>query len=390
MPLKPSQILQQLQAKREDFSNFDEETSRLLEMYRSALTKAMKLSDGEIRQKLQTIGDCGATPAGLLTGKPWILPFGMTWSTREESLNWVREKLLGISTFAVDGSQIYPGKDLSIPVALVQIGWYENLHVPGGEYIKDIATDVLTPNDLRTEKGEMADRKVNLRRFQMETERIVTYFEEHRGSDTALAFFDGSLVVSFAEVFEEETRMGYVNAMNRLLEASEHFQVPVVGYIDTSAARDLTTMIRHLYRLPEAPTIHDAQLLMWKKLGGMEWGDCLELFQCQRSGILAKYSEKARPIVFTYLKTNRESPPARLEFPKWVLDKGRMPEVLDWVRSEVVIGSGYPYVIETADQVAVVSNSDRQMFFKILQDWAEEESLTIRLARKVVSKMRRR
>jgi NurA domain len=390
MPLKPSQILQQLQAKREDFSNFDEETSRLLEMYRSALTKAMKLGDGEIRQKLQTIGDCGATPAGLLTGKPWILPFGMTWSTREESLNWVREKLLGISTFAVDGSQIYPGKDLSIPVALVQIGWYENLHVPGGEYIKDIATDVLTPNDLRTEKGEMADRKVNLRRFQMETERIVTYFEEHRGSDTALAFFDGSLVVSFAEVFEEETRMGYVNAMNRLLEASEHFQVPVVGYIDTSAARDLTTMIRHLYRLPEAPTIHDAQLLMWKKLGGMEWGDCLELFQCQRSGILAKYSEKARPIVFTYLKTNRESPPARLEFPKWVLDKGRMPEVLDWVRSEVVIGSGYPYVIETADQVAVVSNSDRQMFFKILQDWAKEESLTIRLARKVVSKMRRR
>jgi hypothetical protein len=390
MPLKPSQILQQLQAKREDFSNFDEETSRLLEMYRSALIKAMKLGDGEIRQKLQTIGDCGATPAGLLTGKPWILPFGMTWNSREESLNWVREKLLGISTFAVDGSQIYPGKDLSIPVALVQIGWYENLHVPGGEYIKDIATDVLTPNDLRTKKGEMADRKVNLRRFQMETDRIVTYFEEHRGSDTALAFFDGSLVVSFAEVFEEETRMGYVNAMNRLLEASEHFQVPVVGYIDTSTARDLTTMVRHLYRLPEAPTIHDAQLLLWKKLGGMEWGDCLELFQCQRSGILAKYSAKARPIVFTYLKTNRESPPARLEFPQWVLDKGRMPEVLDWVRSEVVIGSGYPYVIETADQVAVVSNSDRQMFFKILQEWADEESLTIRLARKMVSKMRRR
>jgi NurA domain len=390
MPLKPSQILQQLQAKREDFSNFDEETSRLLEMYRSALTKAMKLGDSEIRQKLQTIGDCGATPAGPLKGKPWILPFGMTWSTREESLNWVRNKLLGISTFAVDGSQIYPGKDLSIPVALVQIGWYENLHVPGGEYIKDIATDVLTPNDLRTEKGEMADRKVNLRRFQMETERIVTYFEEHRGSDTALAFFDGSLVVSFAEVFEEETRMGYVNAMNRLLEASEHFQVPVVGYIDTSAARDLTTMIRHLYRLPEAPTIHDAQLLQWVDKGRMQWGDCLELFQCQRSGILAKYSAKARPIVFTYLKTNRESPPARLEFPQWVLDKGRMPQMLDWVRSEVVIGSGYPYVIETADQVAVVSNSDRQMFFKILQDWAEAESLTIRLARKVVSKMRRR
>jgi hypothetical protein len=390
MPLKPSQILQQLRAKREDFSTFDEETFRLLEMYRSALRKAMALDEKAIREKLQTIGDCGAIPAEPLNGKHWVLPFKMTWSTREESLNWVREQLLGISTFAVDGSQIYPGKDLSIPVALVQIGWYENLHVPGGEYSKDIATQVLTPNDLKSEKGDLADRKVNLRRFQMETDRIVEYFEEHRGSDTALAFFDGSLVVSFAEVFEEETRRGYVNAMNRLLEASEHFRVPVVGYIDTSSARDLTTMIRHLYRLPEAPTIHDAQLLQWIDKQRMQWGDCLALFQCQRSGILSQYSEKARSIVFTYLQTNRDTPPSRLEFPAWVWAQGRMPQMLDWVRSEVAIGSGYPYVIETADQVAVVSNSDRQMFFKILQDWADEESLKIRLARKVVSKMRRR
>jgi hypothetical protein len=60
------------------------------------------------------------------------------------------------------------------------------------------------------------------------------------------------------------------------------------------------------------------------------------------------------------------------------------------VRGEVVIGSGYPYVIETADQVAVVTGADRQAFFKLFQDWAKSEDLKLRLSRKMVSKMRRR
>ena len=60
------------------------------------------------------------------------------------------------------------------------------------------------------------------------------------------------------------------------------------------------------------------------------------------------------------------------------------------MRGEVIIGSGYPYVIETADQTAVLQSSDRQMFLRILQDWAEQENLNLRLSRKMVSKVRRR
>jgi hypothetical protein len=270
------------------------------------------------------------------------------------------------------------------------------LHVPDGEYIKDIATDVMTPTELKSERsGELADRKVNLRRFEMETQRIVQYFEDNRDSDTALAFFDGSLVVSFAEAFDEETRRVYLNCMCKLLEASAYFRVPVVGYIDTSAARDLTTMLRHLYGLPEANAIHDAQLLNRIEVGKvkkreMQWGDRTPVFLCQRSGILAQYPAAAGQIAFAYLKTNRDSFPARLEFPVWMHEAGVIERAIDWVRSEVVVGSGYPYVIETADQVAVVKNEDRQVFFRILQDWAEGENLKLRLSRKMVSKARRR
>ena len=65
------------------------------------------------------------------------------------------------------------------------------------------------------------------------------------------------------------------------------------------------------------------------------------------------YGKHGDRIAFTYLKTNRDGLPARLELPMWVYDAGRAEQIINWVRGEVAIGGGYPYVIETADQVAV-------------------------------------
>lgn len=392
MPLKPSQIVKLLRAKREDFSEFNQDTLKTLAQYQDALRQAMQLTSEDLHDRLQASRECGAVPLEPLDGKQsWILPFHQKWRNREESLAWVKSKLLGVSTFAVDGSQIYPGRDLSIPIALVQIGWFENLHVPDGEYVKDIANDVMTPSELRSERGDMADRKVNLRRFEMETERLIQYFEDNQGSETALAFFDGSLIASFAEAFDDKTRQVYVNSICKLLEASQYFQVPVVGFIDTTSARDLTAMLQHLYNLPDPGAIQDARLLeLFNQRQKMQWGERSPLFVCRRSGILNQYTESSGPIAFAYLKTNRDSPPARIEMPMWMYEAGITDRILDWVRGEVVIGSGYPYVIETADQVAVVKGNDRQAFYRLFQKWAEEEDLRLQLSRKMVSKMRRR
>jgi hypothetical protein len=398
MPLKPSQILSQLNERRSEFSRFDEETYRIVELYQKALTEAMTLSTAELQSRLSSKKDCGAVPLESLDDlENWILAFGLKWDTREESNAWVREQLSGVSTFAVDGSQIYPGKDLSIPVALVQIGWFENLHTESGQYFKDIQSYVMTPQDLKVDRlgGELADRKVNMRRFEMETQRIVDYFEEHEGMEDALAFFDGSLVASFAEAFDQETQATYVRCVLNVLEASEHFKVPVVAYIDTSTARDLTGMLRSLFSLPDNKSIHDAKLLdklyANKKVSqAMEWGDRTPIFRCARSGILDTYGKQGDRIAFTYLKTNREGLPARLEIPMWVYEAGRAEQIINWVRGEVAIGGGYPYVIETADQVAVVQAGDRQTFLRVFQDWAEKEDLKLRLSRKMVSKARRR
>ena len=390
MPVKPSQILSLLDRKREDFTTFDKTLLQELQLFLAALAKFSQHSDRSLLDQLESLKDCGARPLEPL-GKfsEWIIPSRLIWQNREESLEWVRDCITGVSTFAVDGSQIYPSKDFSIPVALVQIGWYENLHLPTGGYEKDIDLDVLTPNDLRVGRGDLADRRVNLRRFEMETDRIIQYMEERSGSETCLAFFDGSLVASFAEAFDEETQRFYVRCIRNLLQASEDYRVPVVGFVDTSTARDLTEMLQRLGNLPEGKSIHDAQLLN-RATKKMQWGDRTPLFLCQRPGIRDIYYEQSNKIAFTYLKTNRDSYPARVEMPLWVYQAGWHDRILNWIRAEVVIGGGYPYVIETADQVAVLKNDDRQTFYRLLQEWAEQENLQLRLSRKMVSKARRR
>ncbi|MBW4466158.1 MAG: DNA double-strand break repair nuclease NurA [Pegethrix bostrychoides GSE-TBD4-15B] len=389
MSLKASQIHEILNSKRDEFAAFSQATGRQLQNYRAVLESFCAEGEPELQARsAQHPANLGARLLEPLSeAKMGIMPFGCIWQNREQSLAWVKQRLTGITTFAVDGSQIYPGKDLSIPIALVQIGWFENPHLPTGEYEKDVAIDVMTPTDLRAgHSGDPVDRQVNMRRFQMETERLMDYIRTHPQATDRLVFLDGSLVATFAQLFEEKVRRFYVECLLDLLEASQTYRVPLVAYIDTSYAQDLAVMLRTLYDLPESQSIHDAQLV--NKF--MKWGDRTAMLRCQRSGILADYENQADQIAFTYLKTNRDSYPARLEMPLWMVEAGLTERVIDWVRGEVIIGSGYPYVIETADQTAVLQADDRQNFFRVLQDWADEADLNLRFSRKMISKVRRR
>lgn len=389
MPIKPSQIQAILDEKRDDFQAFNQKALDHLEKYRNALDQISTWPIEKIQKKLRNCKD----ERGAIALEPsegyanCVIASHFNWENREQSLAWVRQRLTNITTFAVDGSQIFPGKDLSVPVALIQIGWFENPHLEVGGYEKDIEVDVMTPSDLRvSSSGEPADRRVNFRRFEMEINRLVRYMEEHRNPQDCLVFFDGSLVGTFADAFDADLRKEYVDCFLKLLNASQSYQVPLVGFIDTSYARDLTVMLQNLFNLPECPAIHDAQLLN----PFMEWGDRTPIFRCDRSGILRDYGKQSDQIAFTYLKTTRDSYPARVEMPVWLYESGMANRVMDWVRGEVIIGGGYPYVIETADQTAVLQALDRQAFFKLLQDWAEKEDIKLRLSRKMVSKARRR
>lgn len=395
MPVSSSQIKALLDQKRNAFSAFSRAKFELLHAYNRAWIEFAALPLAQQMAQLEAhTGPVGARPLENMTADKGILPFFFAesgplddrWTNREQSAQWVQTILADITTFAVDGSQISPGKDISIPIALLQIGWFENPHSATRPYKKDVRVDLMTPSELGPNPAQPVERRVNIRRFQMEVARLVEYINACPEPERTLVFFDGALVVTFAEAFDQESQTAYVQSMLSLLEASCRRRVPLVGYVDTSYARDLTTLLHHTYGLEATEGIHDAQLLA--RL--MEWGDRTAVFQCDRGGVLDQYTDYGDQIAFTYLKTTRDGYPARLEMPRWMWESGHITQYLNWVRGEVVIGGGYPYSIETADQTAVLQGQDKHIFLRVLQDWADREAINLRLSRKMVSKQRRR
>jgi hypothetical protein len=392
-----SKVVAALEAKKDRFAGYQVQLRDTLNHYQEALERLPALSRAEIEAKFDEaeIAWPGALPTAEQDRlRDTVVSGGQSWMSHEGARAWAKEVLLNAPTFAVDGSQIPPSRDFSVPVGAVQVGWFENPHAPGGQYVKDLAFEVLAPDDLAEEveddgKGDYPDLRVNLRRFDMECQATVRFIEAHKASEPApLCFFDGSLVVSFARHMRPNLRRAYVEAVTAMLGVSQTYRVPLVGYVDTSFARDLVTMLYYVYRLPAAPRLSDGALLRPR----MGWGDRSQVYVCARDDqVLPEYGPQARQVCFTYLKTTADGVPARLEFPRWLAeDKTELERVLNLVRAECIVGNGYPYALETADAVSVISLQDRERFYATFQQFAEKEGLMLRYSRKALSKRTRR
>jgi hypothetical protein len=187
------------------------------------------------------------------------------------------------------------------------------------------------------------------------------------------------------------------DALAELIITSRETEVPVVGYVDHSYAHDLAGLLTALHKdLPES-SAYDAQILRARVKGTAapplsKWGDRTIFFHCQRPNLAeAFFDEDGAPLVgFVYLQTTGEGHPARLDVPAWVHEAGLVEEVADAVRAECVVGNGYPYAIEAADQAALMTGRDREQFLRVVQDFAAEHRLDFHVSRKALSKGRRR
>jgi hypothetical protein len=326
-----------------------------------------------------------------------VVPFGQDWTSHQQARDWARETLLGTPTVAVDGSQITPTKTLSVPVGAVQIGWFVNPHEPDADYVKDLTFEVLAPDELSGEeagRGDFPDWRVNLQRFTGECQQLIALMEGYRDTpldERPVCFFDGSLILSFAQQMQPARQRLYIQAITSLLDTSEEIGIPLVGYVDTSYASDLVSMLDAVTGRSISDRISDGALLRSRSLS-MAWGDRSTAWICARDDDLVpvgghKYYDR---VAFVYLQTTADRPPARLDVPRWVLDVGILDRVMDIVRAECVVGNGYPYAVETADAVAVITLRDRERFYRVFQAFAEEEGIGLRFSRKAVSKLGRR
>jgi hypothetical protein len=421
--LHKGKLLAALHAKRGQFSAYDGSFSDQLNAYRNALeTLYTQYPSSEqlafvLPPDAQGMPSAGARPS--IEFDRWLVyaahneyhgplfPFTREFANHEQARQWA-ECIEGVTTIAVDGSQLQPWRDASIPVALIQVGLFANPHLQGQPYTKDVVLEVLAPDEISEASSveskdpdsyPYSEMQVNLRRYQLEVETIRRQMEQRahnrrpdQPAHSPVIFFDGSLIVSFAVTMPEPYRSSYIRAARSLLQTSEEQRIPLIGYIDTSYARDIITMLRRLDaagprpHLRDTRRIHDA--LLWQ--AAMRWGDRTPAMICARGDILQDYGPYHESVAFCYLQTTSHRPPARLEFPRWMLDDGLLEPVMDAVRAEIIAGNGYPYAIETADAVAVISMQDRQEFYGQFQEFMLRQGMKFTFSTKSISKGRRR
>jgi NurA domain len=412
-----------LNLKRGQFNAFDDSFSDQLNAYRDALetlyTRYPSSTHLERRLPPDGIGVPSAGARPTMEYDRWLvhaaqgdyhspkIPFGREFENHEQARQWA-ECIEGVTTIAVDGSQLQPWRDASIPVALIQVGLFANPHAQGRPYTKDVLLEVLSPDEIMEESltehkdpdsYPYSEMQVTLRRYMLEVETLCNQMEQYgqkrredNPSHSPVVFFDGSLVVSFALTMPSPYRERYIASAISLLQTSEQQRVPLISYIDTSYARDMITMLRRLDMVERHPVLHETKnihdALLWQ--GQLRWGDRTPAMICARGDILEGYGSYREQVAFCYLQTTSTRPPVRLEFPRWMLDDGILEPVLDVVRAEVIAGQGYPYAIESADAVAVITMQDRAEFYGVFQDFMEKQGLKFTFSTKSLSKSRRR
>lgn len=387
-----NKTLAALEARRVGFTEAEAVSRQDLAVLDKALTDMETLSGAELEARLPA-SRAGARPTAEYDAHPnLVVPFAHRWQNHRQARDWAADILRDVTTIAADGSQITPSKDLSVPVGVVQVGWFENTHSSEATYIKDIQVEILTPAELvgadpeDDDASTFPDWRINMRRFNLEIERLLTFMEAKANTQPKpLAFFDGSFIISFAQHMQSHRQKQYSDSVMQLLETSERTGVPVVGYIDTSYATDVIDMITHVTGLQLSGRVSDGAMLRRRN---MQWGGRSPVFICDRNDSLeARFYDR---VCFTYLQTTAPNPPARFDFPRWVYEAGEHERVIDLVRAECIVGVGYPYALETADAVAVLTMQDRERFYRLFQRFAEGEGLELRFSRKSISKRGRR
>jgi hypothetical protein len=237
--LSRESLKKELERKSENFQRYSRAVSDDLHAYQKTFAAFETAAYSDIEQRLGNQENIGALPAKEFeTSGSFIVPFQQGWNNHEQARAWAFETLRNRTTFAADGSQIYAGKETTLPVGAVQIGWFENPHNEAKPYEKNVLFEILTPEDLFKDQDDPMnpDIRVEERRYLGEVARIVEFLEKSRGwqtrgERTPLAFFDNPLLVPFSQ---KGLQKSFLDATVDLVRISVETKVPLVGYVARS------------------------------------------------------------------------------------------------------------------------------------------------------------
>lgn len=374
-------LMQELSDSRDQFAEFDENVKSVSEEYRAKLPVLDSL-DISINSSLRKYSGCKVLEEGA-----FVRHFMPKFESRQQATDWALDTLKGTTLAAVDGSQIFPSPAFSMPVGLAQACTVTNGHTGKNSYSTTSALKLMTPAELKEAGGyAYAQSPVSLKRFEMECEQIVTFTETHPGN---LVFMDGSLVLSFITQMGDKEQARYVEAIGRVMEASERNTSPVVAYTDMSMSQDLITMMRLFFKLTPTSNLTDAYVIR----EALNWGDRTRAFLCDRDdrmgngnpSVLDLYGKHRDSIAFFYLNASGALP-SKAEVPAWCVKEGMLDRITDIIRAECIIRPGYPDIIHRAHEYATINNAESGLFESVIDSMARKHKLNLFKSAKELNK----
>ncbi len=420
MPIDKHGVATELEANVETIEAYLEDDSRIVERYQDAFQRLpQEWTSEEIREALQNVSYPGASPTDVFDDATSIIvPHSESneWENHEEVNEWARDIIRDVPVMAVDGSQLPPTTQFNVPVAYVQSAWAVNHHHAEGRFDRDVEGQLLTPGEV-TQEPENGDYRfvdsqlVGHHRFEHEGRLLIDRLSDLAAAynadeitHTPVVFYDGPLIASFTNPLKPETRERYISTLSRVIAASQHHEIPLVGYVADSSATELVKMTRLL--LPEEfetdRVIPDAHVLTELM---SPWGDTTVPFISKRDGSIdalqTTYEDETYKfrddILFSYLNVPPGAGLDRIEFPGW-LCRSDGPDgyesmyeyTVEIVRAEAGIGRGYPEILQQVDSDAVLDQKDRQEFHRVVQRWADSNNVPLEWNAKALSKELRR
>ncbi len=374
-------LMQEISEARDEFVEFDDSVKSVSDEYRAKLPVIDSL-DISVNGSLRKYSGCKVLEEGA-----FVRHFMPKFTTRQEATDWALDTLKGVNIAAVDGSQIFPSQTFSLPLGLAQACTVMNGHTGKSSYSTRSTLKLMTPADLKEFGGyAYAQSPISLKRFEMECEHIASFTDAHPGD---LVFLDGSLVLSFITQMGDKEQSRYVEAIKRVLDASERNRSPVVAYTDMSMSQDLITMMRLCFSLTPTKNLTDAFVIRET----LNWGDRTRAFQCDRDdrmgqgqpSVLDMYGNRRDDIAFFYINSSGGLP-SKVEVPVWCVREGLLDKITDIIRAECIIRPGYPDIIHRAHEYATINGAESGLFESVIDSMARKHKINLFKSAKELNK----
>ncbi len=303
-----------------------------------------------------------------------------------------------LSIVAGDGSQIYPDAHGLALYYVINIGTIVFRHGSGQAPI--VNTYPTVSSDVEDGDDEIiAGPVVNARRDVGELTRIAELALAENQTTPTVALMDGALAlwVQTAAIPQDEqdrVQRDYVQQLDRLREA----RLPIGAFLSRPRSTNLT-QLAHLATFDDADralsSVMNDRGPAFKGLRDTTVMAAL-LKAGQRSALFevapawnTVYRDRGHSIHFFYVNVGTSAEPklARVEVPVWIAqDRSAVGVLHAAIVEQCKVSPGYPYVLARAHEIAVVTNTERAEFERMIATQLTRQGVEARPSEKQFQK----